>query len=364
MIDVVSLLASLTLAQVPPAIGGDAFHNCQTDNAMVPAWSCGFDPTHSSPNWAGQATPPGFDVCAGSGATHISGGWAHTMVRCGDSTVWGWGSNKFHTIGSASTGSYYGSVPVPPTLVPFQPAGFTPVTVAAGYQTTCSVYSDDALGTEQVRCWGRCCSGVCGTGISSCSPRKHRNPSQHGPVRLNSSAVLTLGAGASVDVGHYHACATDGTGIFCWGKNNRSQLGTPAGGLSAFAIPVTVPGAVAAVAPVAVTAGADHTCASFADGSVYCWGFDSGGRLDGTVVPPTTVTSNVALPVPLPFAPTAVDAGYSHTCATDGMAVACWGNGMAVTAVAHGLPDVASIVSGRNRSCAIDSAGNSVCWSW
>ena len=74
---------------------------------------------------------------------------------------------------------------------------------------------------------------------------------------------------------------------------------------------------------IAVSAGFQHTCAMFNDGTAKCWGLNFGGPLgDGTTTNRSTPVSVIGLGGTV----VAVDSGYNHTCAvmSDG-AVRCWG---------------------------------------
>ena len=69
------------------------------------------------------------------------------------------------------------------------------------------------------------------------------------------------------------ACAHDGS-LWCWGRNNRGQLGD--GTRTPRALPVRVAGIDDVIA---VAAGDGHTCAATAAGAVFCWGADDTGQL-------------------------------------------------------------------------------------
>jgi alpha-tubulin suppressor-like RCC1 family protein len=75
---------------------------------------------------------------------------------------------------------------------------------------------------------------------------------------------------------------------------------------------------------VAISAGAGHTCAVRATGSVLCWGDGSYGELgNGSTMFSTTPLSVVSLTDAID-----VSAGDTHSCAVRaGGGVACWGNG-------------------------------------
>jgi alpha-tubulin suppressor-like RCC1 family protein len=70
----------------------------------------------------------------------------------------------------------------------------------------------------------------------------------------------------------------------CWGYNQFGQLGlgdaTTRGNAAADmgdALPYVNLGKLVSVA--SVSAGADHTCATLADGSLKCWGYNQSGQL-------------------------------------------------------------------------------------
>lgn len=75
--------------------------------------------------------------------------------------------------------------------------------------------------------------------------------------------------------------------------------------------------------PIAIAAGASHTCAVRRDGTVWCWGFNNFGQVGvGSNVPTQFVPAKVTLPFPAK----AVDARHNSTCALgEGGEVACWG---------------------------------------
>jgi alpha-tubulin suppressor-like RCC1 family protein len=124
----------------------------------------------------------------------------------------------------------------------------------------------------------------------------------------------------SVAAGRAFTCAVSDAGkVYCWGSNDRGQLGD--GSVQQeISIPNEVPGVAGAVG---VTAGDQHACAWLADKTVVCWGANESGQLgDGTLddKPQATVVTGLSNVVQ-------VSAGTEHTCArhADG-SVSCWGS--------------------------------------
>jgi len=180
------------------------------------------------------------------------------------------------------------------------------------------------------------------------------------------SSVVALTAGAD------HTCALTAVGaVGCWGANDRGELGD--GTNIDRSYPVAVVGLERDV--ISISAREEHTCAVTATGAVKCWGTNWSGQLgDGT----TGVGNDSAMPVDVvglsgPVA--AVASGGRHTCAllTTGT-VQCWGanssgqlgdgstNDRAAPADVAGLTDVAAIASGYGHTCALTTGGGLNCW--
>jgi len=129
-------------------------------------------------------------------------------------------------------------------------------------------------------------------------------------------------AATAVATGRDSSCAiVSGStpGLYCWGRNDRGQLGDGTTTSSASPVHAGLSGAVALVA-----VGAFHTCAvAGASRTVWCWGFSGSGRLglgDGS---PTQVVSPMEVAGLMDV--TALATGDSHTCAVIGGDVRCWG---------------------------------------
>lgn len=157
----------------------------------------------------------------------------------------------------------------------------------------------------------------------------------------------------SLSAGGNHNCVVDGLGrVFCWGANSHGESGAPpatSGGTppSYVATPVQVAlegGATARA--VAVTCGADFSCALMASGEVQCWGSNVSGQL-GRVVPWLHSTDMM---VPL-------GAGWNESFNATGQRVRC---GSCTNAVY--LNRVTQISAGTAAVCARLVSGEIRCW--
>jgi alpha-tubulin suppressor-like RCC1 family protein len=295
--------AQIKLPLTPLAIAAGALHTCAIDSATgLWCWGRGssgqLGPDHLvDTTFPVQVTLPSGD----DHVTAVAAGNAHSCVLAPAADGRGgqvlcFGDNSYGQLGDGSTTSR--ATPAPAPLGGASP--MRALSITAGGDHTCAV---DVAG--QAWCWGRGDHGESGGGAEIDQPSPL-------PIALpGGGSVASLSAGGS------HTCAIDQAGqIFCWGANDRGQLGTGAPGAD-----VTTPAPVSQIpAALAVSAGAAHTCAELGDQSIYCWGANDSGQLgDGT-------TSDSASPIEVTGARGAVAAGAAHTCAFgDTSAVACWG---------------------------------------
>jgi hypothetical protein len=160
-------------------------------------------------------------------------------------------------------------------------------------------------------------------------------PRPAGPeIRAPQRTLVIPSTTPQVTAGALHTCAlkADGT-VVCWGYNDVGQT--------------TIPVGLASVAQ--VSAGSFHTCALKTDGTVVCWGDDNQGQS----TPPGGLTTVAQ-----------VSAGWYHSCAlqTD-ETVACWGyNYYGNATVPGGLASVGQVSAGGTHTCALKTDGTVVCW--
>jgi alpha-tubulin suppressor-like RCC1 family protein len=174
----------------------------------------------------------------------------------------------------------------------------------------------------------------------------------------------------TMSAGRLHTCAVSEGKVYCWGDNSAGQLGT-GNKTAANRASTTVSGIDNAEQ---VTAGAQHSCALLADGSVECWGENGRGQLgEGST---TDFTRPVAAE-DLPEAAIGLCAGAQHSCALgESGAVYCWGDnttgqlGNGDTSLSKSNTPVAvedignfvSIACGENTTCGATSGGKAYCW--
>ncbi|MES3008035.1 MAG: hypothetical protein V4751_09715 [Pseudomonadota bacterium] len=179
------------------------------------------------------------------------GGSGHTLILDGDGTLWGWGYNKYGSVGDGST---IAELPHAQTT-PRRAAITDVVSIAAGQGFNIAVKSDGSIWT-----WG---SGYLGHGAYE---------ERFTPTRV--AGLLNFKQAAS---GLYHTLALkhDGT-VTAWGNNSRGAVGD--GTQTHRSSPVSVP-----LSNVTAIAAAGHSLALKNDGTVWAWGENASGQAGGVV---------------------------------------------------------------------------------
>lgn len=166
------------------------------------------------------------------------------------------------------------------------------------------------------------------------------------PVTGLSSGVVAVGAGVS------HSCAITAAGaVLCWGENSEQQLGDGSG----LSRPVPGPTWISQGA-VALALGTGHTCVLLRAGTVSCWSENFRRQLD---VQPTS--TGTLTPIPAAGSQvTEIAAAVDRTCALSGGRVYCWGDDT-LGAVVPGIVDAQRLAVGELHACAVVASGV-VCW--
>jgi alpha-tubulin suppressor-like RCC1 family protein len=282
--------------------------------------------------------------------TKVATGTAHACGISGG-TVYCWGSSSTGALGLGDT-----KVARTPTAVTGGDLGTKTVTdVTAGGDFTC------ALASGRAYCWGLGTNGQLGNGSQSSSKTPR--------VVSNLTGVTVVSAGTA------HACAVAGGKAYCWGQGASGQLGN--GGSSQKEAPdaVRTDGLLAGRTVASVTAGGSHSCV-VADGLAFCWGLNDKGQLGtGSNTAANTPVAVDTSGVLMGRSVSRLAAGGSHTCAIADSAAFCWGlgtsgqlgNSASTTSsspveVAKALQgSVVSVSAGAATSCAA-AGGNAYCW--
>lgn len=260
-------------------------------------------------------------------------------------------------------GAQTGSEPV--AQQPERAPAAAPARIAAGggrsfvaYAHTCATVAGG------VQCWGADDSGQLGDGFATV-----RHPL---PARVR--AAPGFADASAISAGRAHTCAVSAGQVFCWGRNDRRQIGVRQPSL--FAEPARIGGLPGDVRDVA--AGDEFSCA-LAAGRVYCWGRGSDGELGrepaercGGYRDPERCDAQ-----PQPVAgiggAARIAAGAAHACAIAAGRVHCWGRNehgqlgdgttasRAAPAAVPGIEGAVSLAAGAAHTCASTAAG---VWCW
>ena len=123
----------------------------------------------------------------------------------------------------------------------------------------------------------------------------------------------------AIGAGVQHTCGVTAAGaVLCWGDNTFAQAG--AGGSNFRVEPAAIIGLPAAARM--VTGGAWHTCALLVTNAAWCWGYNGHGEVGDSTI---TATAKLPTAVKGGHAFNGISAGATHTCATTNAAVWCWG---------------------------------------
>jgi alpha-tubulin suppressor-like RCC1 family protein len=193
----------------------------------------------------------------GTGWRSVAVGFLHTVALREDGTLWAWGYNFDGQLGTGP-GSGPGGGHLTPTRVGSDSDW---AAVAAGDRHTLALREDGSLWA-----WGSNDSGQLGTGGFAPAGT---------PVEVASGTTWT-----AMSAGNLHSLAVrdDGT-LWAWGDNGFGQLGSGASERGYEGTPVQV--GVASTWRTA-SAGAEHSAAIRADGTLWAWGHNTGRLGDGT----------------------------------------------------------------------------------
>jgi len=254
---------ALALPYAQVAAGGG--HTCGlTATGRAACWGRNADGELGTADSGWSARPTLVDLPAV--VTQLAAGSAHTCGLTVTGNAVCWGSDSLGQLGDSLAG---GRLPV--TVA----GGHEFTSLAAGGAHTCGLVAGAAW------CWGANGRGESGTGLPDSV--------------LGAPAPVTGGLSfAALSAGGDFTCGlTPDSLAYCWGANDRGQVGD--GTQTDRAAPTAVSGGLRFVQ---LSAGAQHVCAVTAAGAVYCWGDGESGQLGLAVVPPLETA-----PTRIPFPP-------------------------------------------------------------
>ena len=228
----------------------------------------------------------------------------------------------------------------------------------SGDRVSCAI-----LGDKTARCVGSGEKGSLGT--------------FNGGPTVVTSAVKLLATGKEF------TCYTSGDNqqAFCYGRNDKGQLGNPSTGNSVKPVPVLdMDNSNSPLTEVrALTAGEAHACAVLKSGRAVCWGDNSSGQLGNLSergVGARSVMESERSPKPMP-AVKDIAAGASSTCliAREDSTLFCFGERFNSARKVNWVPErveyannvgylssVRQVGLGRNFGCALTKGSQVYCW--
>ena len=231
--------------------------------------------------------------------------------------------------------------------------------IRSGSKVTCTV-----LGDKSLRCLGSGDSGNLGT-------------FNGGPVTQSEAPVKSVATGKGFTC--YVGGAT--SKVFCFGKNDKGQLGNGSVGSSVKPVPVTdLENSSAPLSEVKeVSAGENHACALLKSGRVVCWGDNSFGQLGNIKAEGVGARSVLESEKnPKPYAGVkSIEAGANSTCMIvrdEGM-VLCFGERFEAKLKLNWVPERVELANsigtltgakqigvGRGFGCALTKGSQVYCW--
>ncbi len=279
--------------------------------------------------------------------TGISAGYNHSCALTSGREVACWGNNALYQLGDGTQTSRSTAVVVELWDLALD--------ISAGYFHTC------AAGSRTVYCWGIVGYKVLeGEEVVYIAYEPYEMDLRNLPAGEH---IESVAAGSDFD-----CLLTDGGSVYCWGRNDKGQLGRGENSYSD-EVPGRVGGLKGAVKKLSV--GGSHACVIVQTGAVQCWGYNISGQLGKS----SPVDSAVPLEVAGIQSASDISAGLNHTCAlVSGGPVKCWGNNKygqlggtfpqpGGLVEAGGLPgSVRSISAGGSHTCALTQSGGLTCW--
>jgi cysteine-rich repeat protein len=286
----------------------------------------------STPRSMGNALPP---LALGGAVLAVNTSGSHSCALVGLNEVKCWGPNESGQLGYGDQEARGDNAGEMESLSAVQlGAADVPVSVFTGGAFSCVLLKDG-----NVKCWGFNSSGQLGWNAVPMGQSVGDAPGEMGDaLKITFLSSNGFGTVQTLALGYEHACALDVDGkVKCWGNNPSGQLGTgdtqtrgDGNGEMALLAVVSLP-----MAATALALGAAHSCALLVDGSIRCWGRNAAGQLglgdsENRGDDPDEMASLPAVDLGPGQIAVAITAGAEHTCALlQSGDVKCWGQNAA-----------------------------------
>ena len=282
-------------------ISAGATHTCAVSGTgQAYCWGNNGDGRLGDSTTTPRNAPVAVLPLGGVSLVSVSAGNAHTCGLTSGGAAYCWGNNQYGQIGDSTT--VFAGSPVAVRM----PTGVTFSEIHAAERHTCALDGS----TGQAYCWGYGGDGAIGNN-SLIGPRIPTAVQQPGGVTFTSIATES-----------FHSCGvTSGGQGYCWGRNDWSQLGDSTTTNRKTPVAVVQPSGVAFAS---MTANGTVTCGVTSAGQEYCWGLNNRGQLGIGSTTSTRVPTAVSQPAGVAFGQ--ISAGSVFGCGLDGVGQTwCWG---------------------------------------
>lgn len=206
-------------------------------------------------------------------------------------------------------------------------------------------------------CWGSDNRGNLGNEPGASSGKPY-------PVFGGRTYVMLAAAGDGAEFAHtaFTCGITTSAAAFCWGSNDYGELGSPTFTCGFQKQGACTPAEVAGGHRfVHVAAGNLHACAIDEDNVAFCWGYNGFGALGVGPDRGGNYFTPQAVAGSLRF--TQLTASRMYTCGlTVAGVVYCWGNGSTSPRVSQAGRVFTAVTAGGDHVCALDGDGAAFCW--
>ena len=250
------------------------------NSAPGSSYACGLDGTGAPYCWGTILVDVDSSINLGQTPTALPGGVQLTAISTGVQHLCGvtvthvaycWGDFEGGRRGDGTISFDTSAANFEPNVVA---GGLEFTQVIAGTVGSCGLTTQN-----QAYCWGSNYLGflgnpdaqvqqTCGLGFPPCALT---------PVPVAGGHFFDSISGSS-----QHACGVSGSQVFCWGLDDKNQIGTEQAPVLCDSLPCINEPAVASaffISFQSVSAGGSSTCAFDADNVPYCWGDNSFGQI-------------------------------------------------------------------------------------